>query len=167
MLCLASCLPLIYCRGSQAVLIRTELSLPFSPAEHLTTRVFSNAASVCREARQTFSISRSSTCPSGVAEISQKAGQLVLGDCNTHTQKNSNIWINLSLGKEISSSRRKKEIRKAASGLHPELRSYLRSRVAVEKAGRMCISSRMSSQLCACTSSEDIDLDWLLERIFF
>lgn len=49
---LASCLPLIYCQGSQAVLIRAELSLPFSPAGHLTTCVFSNTAAVCHEAWQ-------------------------------------------------------------------------------------------------------------------
>lgn len=165
---LASCLPLICCQGSQAVLIRAELCLPFSPAEHLTTCVFSNTAAACHEARQTLCFQKLYFFFRCGWNQSKGWPAYAGGPLDTHTQIQN--CINLFLGKEIASSRRKKvDGRRQHHGCesqNPEATSeagWLWRR----QAGRMCICSRKSSQLYACTSRKSIDLGWALGRSFF
>lgn len=82
-------------------------------------------------------ISRSSTFLSGVVEISQKVGKFLPGPLtHTHTQI-QHLCKPFSRKGNCKQQEKESKWKKATSGLQiPEPKSYLRSRVAVEKAAR-------------------------------
>lgn len=110
-------------------------------------------------------VSRSATSFSGVVEISWPA--YAGGPLHTHTQIQH---LHKPFSRKRNCKQQEEESRwkkhHGCESQNPEATSeagWLWRR----QAGRMCICSRKSSQLYACTSRKSIDLGWALGRSFF
>jgi len=79
---LARCPPFLCCQRSQTVLIRAELSLPFSQTEHKQGSSFLMFAMELDRS----CISKSSASLLGLVETGQKVGELILGDASKKKQ---------------------------------------------------------------------------------